>query len=1066
MADGDIGPKIVLEGEKEYKRAISDVNKDMRVLASEMKAVTAEFDGNANSIEALRKKNGILNNEYDEQIKKVKTLQGALENSEKIYGANSNQVKDWQIKLNNAEAELSKLDKELKTNDKYMGEAESSTNGTAKSIDEFGKEIKVAGDNTLKTGDIIKANLTSTAIIGGVKALGSAMATVAKTTVDLVKDTAAYADDMLTLSTQTGVSTDKLQAYNYMAELTDVSLDDMTKTMARNIKGMDGAQKGTKDYVEAYQKLGVEIKDSNGNLRDSEEVYWDVIDSLGKMENQTEADALAMRLFGKSAQDLNPLIAIGSKGVAGFTKEAKEMGAVLDKDALSSLGETDDALQRMNQSVDIAKRKFGAEMAPAITDATTKITDKITAMDGELADMAGGALSMVTDGLVWVIDNSDLVASGLAGIGAAMITQGAVTTITSAVGAYQKFKLATEGATVAQWALNAAQSANPIGLVAVAVVGLSAALVVYGQTQDESTEKFKEFEEQISSVITESDRLVDSVKSSKDALANNTGEIVNNFKAVQTLSDKLFDLAGKENKSNTEKAQMQAMVNQLNKTIPDLNLVMDEQTGILNLQKTQVDELTESFKQKALSQAYEERYLELTKEQIELQENLKTSTEAVTEAEKALSEAKAEANDISSFNREGQQRANKLVRDYEEQLNSAKENVKGLSSELGNNTESLKDTETHLGTTASATENYASVTSDANDKINGSLAETEEAYKKAKEAAIDSIQSQIDIFGKFSESSEVTKEELFENLKSQVEGITEWADNVESLSNRGINEGLLADLKEMGPSAAGEIAALNKMSDKELKEYSKTWEKLGKATVKGAEKTTADSKAAYDKAYKEEQKAAATAGKESIDAHNKGAKSKQADAQKVMTSVVKNTIAYADTNSSSEAKGLGESVADGIKKGVNNKKSTLGTTMASLAESMLTSFKKKLKINSPSKVFEEQAEWIPEGAAIGIRNKTGVAVGAMESLSKSLTLGDVSTDYEIGTSSRIANMNSSSSTNESNELGSLISAIGNLASRPLVLSINGREFALATAQDMSIELQSLNRMGSRRIGVV
>ena len=146
-------------------------------------------------------------------------------------------------------------------------------------------------------------------------------------------------------------------------------------------------------------------------------------------------NATAMTLFGKSAQSLNPLIAIGTDGVAKFTTEAREMGAILSSD-ISALGQTDDALQRMYQTVDIAKRKFGAEMAPAVTEAVDKITAKISDMDGELAEMAGGALLGVTDGY-WVIDNSDVVISGLTGIGAAMATQAAVSAINGVVQGYK-----------------------------------------------------------------------------------------------------------------------------------------------------------------------------------------------------------------------------------------------------------------------------------------------------------------------------------------------------------------------------------------------------------------------------------------------------------------------------------------------------------------------------------------------------------------------------------------------------------------------------------------------------
>ena len=174
------------------------------------------------------------------------------------------------------------------------------------------------------------------------------------------------------------------------------------------------------------------------------------------------------------------------------------------------------------------------------------------------------------------------------------------------------------------------------------------------------------------------------------------------------------------------------------------------------------------------------------------------------------------------------------------EVNDATESLGKCGAEL----EGLDDT---FGKVEDSTKSYAETTTKA-------TTDAKKAYEKAKDAAIDSIEGQIDIFSKFDEKTDVTKEKLLANLKSQTKGVAEWANNLKSLSNRGINEGLLADLKEMGPSAAKEIALLNSMSDKELKEYSKTWVKLGKETVKGAKVTTSDLKDTYSTAYKAEKK--------------------------------------------------------------------------------------------------------------------------------------------------------------------------------------------------------------------
>lgn len=117
-----------------------------------------------------------------------------------------------------------------------------------------------------------------------------------------------------------------------------------------------------------YAQLGVSVIDANGNLRDSEDVYWEVIDALGGIQNETERDALAMQLFGKSAQDLNPLIAQGSEGIAALTDEAHRMGAVLSEESIAKLGVFDDSVQRLKQGSEAAKRVMGTVLLPQLQD--------------------------------------------------------------------------------------------------------------------------------------------------------------------------------------------------------------------------------------------------------------------------------------------------------------------------------------------------------------------------------------------------------------------------------------------------------------------------------------------------------------------------------------------------------------------------------------------------------------------------------------------------------------------------------------------------------------------------
>ncbi|MDF2537408.1 MAG: hypothetical protein K0S76_429 [Herbinix sp.] len=678
----NIGATISLDGEKEYRQAISNVSKSMNVLKSDLKAVSAEYEGNANSMDALKAKNDILSRQQVEQEKRLALLRGALQDTTKQYGENSKQAQDWQIKLNNAYSELTKINRELDNNQKYMREAETSTDNTAKSIDEFGNKVKETKEETLKFGDVLKANLASEAIIQGVKTLFNAIQDGGRAMVDIVKETAAYADNMLTLSTQTGIATDTLQELNYMAELTDTSLETITSAMARNIRSMSSAQEGTKLYIDTYRGLGVQITDTNGQLRESQEVFWDTVTALGNIANETERDAKAMTLFGRSAQDLNPVIKLGKDGMAEFAQEARNMGAVLSGETLQKLGETDDALQRMYQQIEITKREFGTALAPAMTEAFGKIADKLGEVDDEFADFAGGALENTVDGFLWLVDNIDLVTSGLKGVAAALITKKAVDGITFAVQAYKTLTTATEVATAAQTAFNVASQANVIGVIASLVVGLGTALVTYADSSGDAAEATKKLSDETQNLLDNSKKLTEELSKKSKAYEEETQNIEAEYGALGILSDRLYDLADNEKKTNSEKQQMVSLVNQLNDAIPNLNLSLDEQTGTLSKQREEIDKLVSAHKDLALAKAAEKNLSDIAEQQIKSEVALNQLLEERTKKQEEFDKAMETHLKVLDLENKGYVWLSKSEKEYVNNNQSAKDATRRLSNEI------------------------------------------------------------------------------------------------------------------------------------------------------------------------------------------------------------------------------------------------------------------------------------------------------------------------------------------------------------------------------------------------
>ena len=137
MAD-NFGLKIGLEGEKEFKKALADINQSFKVLGSEMKVVQSQFDKNDDSVEALTARNQVLGKEIDTQKKKIETLRKALENASTSFGENDRRTQQWQIQLNNAQASLNNMERELDQNQR--------------AIDSMGDEMRDAASRRTSSG--------------------------------------------------------------------------------------------------------------------------------------------------------------------------------------------------------------------------------------------------------------------------------------------------------------------------------------------------------------------------------------------------------------------------------------------------------------------------------------------------------------------------------------------------------------------------------------------------------------------------------------------------------------------------------------------------------------------------------------------------------------------------------------------------------------------------------------------------------------------------------------------------------------------------------------------------
>jgi len=368
MAKADIGPKIGIDGEAEFKRQIKDINSSLTTLSTEMKTVTSEFQNNANSAKSLTEQNKVLKKQTSELSDKLKVQNQALEAARKAYGDDSAEVQKWQNEINKTQTALNNANAQIERNNDLLSE---------------------------KRVAVLKG------VAEGFAAMATAAVAAATAVAKLTLDSSKWADDLNTLSKQTGISTEDLQKYQYAADRIDVSLDTLTGSMSKLTKNMSSAKDGTGTAAEAFESLGVSIVDANGDLRDNEDVFKDAIKALGQMENETERDATAMAIFGKSAQELNPLILGGAEALEELGAQAEAAGLILEQDSLDKLNELKDATDGLKATTEAAGHAFSVQfaspMASAVNLATGYVEQLVGSFDGGFSSMGQVVGQILTD---------------------------------------------------------------------------------------------------------------------------------------------------------------------------------------------------------------------------------------------------------------------------------------------------------------------------------------------------------------------------------------------------------------------------------------------------------------------------------------------------------------------------------------------------------------------------------------------------------------------------------------------------------------------------------------------
>lgn len=422
-----IGATIVLDGEREYKKALQDINAEQKENRSEMALAAAQYDENDRSIEALTARQKVLTDAVEIQQRKVATLRGALEKAIEVYGASSAKTKTWQTQLNYAEADLAKMTRAANGNADAIAEAlaelekmTQAAKDSAKAADRAAESMEGTERVGRSLADAVNAVADAAGVkippalqgmvdkLDGVSASGAALVTtLAGITGMLTKaatETAAYADDLLTMAQTTGLTVEQLQKFQYAEKFIDVPAEKIAEGMTEIEKQMKSAREGSDDVLAAFERLGVRFTETNGEFRSAEEVFYDTVDALGKVENMTERDVLAMTLMSETAKEFNPVINAGSQALRDLGDEAEQVGAVLDQSTIEEFGRLHDEMDSLTIQLDETKMRLATVLLPILI----QVLDVVTSINPEVLKTVLIVTSVITIIVMMVKTVSDV----------------------------------------------------------------------------------------------------------------------------------------------------------------------------------------------------------------------------------------------------------------------------------------------------------------------------------------------------------------------------------------------------------------------------------------------------------------------------------------------------------------------------------------------------------------------------------------------------------------------------------------------------------------------------------
>nr|DAL27493.1 MAG TPA_asm: tail tape measure protein [Caudoviricetes sp.] len=473
----NIGPKIGVDGEKEYRQQISQIIQQSKTLASEMKLVSASFTAATSAEDKNAKTAAVLNKQIATQRQYIEALAAQAGKAAATYGTNSVQAQKYEEQLNKARAKLLEMQHALQD--------------TEHGVEDLGNEMDSGGDKAISFGDVLKANILSELVVDGLKKMADAVKGFASGMIDAAAEVKAtnaqfaqtFGDlassatkELNTIGDAAGILPSRLksaytQLYAYAKSSGMNSAAALKFATEATYAAADAAAYYDRSLEEATEQV---LAYTKGNYANDA--------ALGFASTEATRNAQAMKSLGKEYKDLDV--------TAGETTQVLLDQIVASQKLSGAYGQASremDGWENVTGNAKEAWKQFKAAVGepfleaitPVLQDVTTEFVAWTESVDWE--SFSATIASFVSS----ILENGEYIVSLIAGIGAGFITWNVASLINAAVTSINAFKAANEGATVAQWAINAAMNANPIGIIITLAAGLVTAIITLWNTNED-----------------------------------------------------------------------------------------------------------------------------------------------------------------------------------------------------------------------------------------------------------------------------------------------------------------------------------------------------------------------------------------------------------------------------------------------------------------------------------------------------------------------------------------------------------------------------------------------------